>query len=241
MKKILLVDASEEVRSMMPALEEAGYSASHISLSRVLDVIQSKRPAIMLFSVFGQQNSSGIRTLLKSDQMPHGIAAIALTGSLQLPNFDFSIGLDDFIVYPAPFDEVNARMRRAIFHKTGFQSDNKLIAGNLRIDLGIYKAYIDDEPVDLTFKEYEILRFLAAHPDKAFTREALLNRIWGYEFVGGVRTVDVHIRRLRAKIEDRGRSYIETVHNVGYRFHMVDQHTCLPIMPLAQSMDLAHC
>jgi len=235
MKQILLVDASEEVRSMAPALEEAGYSATHIVLSRVLDTIQSKRPAIMLFSVFGLQNNTKIRALLKSDQMPCGIAAIALTGSLQLPNFDFSIGVDDFIVYPAPFDEVNARMRRAIFHKTGFHSDNKLIIGNLRINLGVHKAYIDDEPVDLTFKEYEILRFLAAHPDKVFTREALLNRIWGYEFDGGVRTVDVHIRRLRAKIESHGQTFIQTVHNVGYRFHIVCQTAKLAGQPLELS------
>ncbi|MBD8529927.1 response regulator transcription factor [Massilia sp. CFBP 13647] len=237
MKNILLVDASEEVRSMAPALEIAGYSAAHISLNRVLETVQSKRPAIMMFSVFGAQNTAGIRTLLKSEQMPGGIAAIGLTASPQLPSFDFSMGLDDFIVYPAPFDEVNARMRRAIFQKTGFQSDNKLVAGNLRINLGVHKAYIDDEPVDLTFKEYEILRFLAAHPDKVFTREALLNRIWGYEFDGGARTVDVHIRRLRAKIEHRGQTFIQTVHNVGYRFHILKQPAKAP----ALSRELEHC
>jgi DNA-binding response OmpR family regulator len=69
-----------------------------------------------------------------------------------------------------------------------------------------------------TYKEYELLRFLATNPDTVFTRETLLNKVWGYDFYGGARTVDVHVRRLRSKIEDRSHSFIETVRNVGYRF-----------------------
>ena len=76
---------------------------------------------------------------------------------------------------------------------------------------------LGDEAVDLTYKEYELLRFLAQNPGKAFTREMLLNQVWGYDYYGGARTVDVHIRRIRAKIE-RHEPYIETVRNVGYRF-----------------------
>ena len=75
----------------------------------------------------------------------------------------------------------------------------------------------------LTYKEYELLRFLATNPDTVFTREALLNKVWGYDFYGGARTVDVHIRRLRSKIEDAHHSFIETVRNVGYRFRAVPQ------------------
>ena len=85
---------------------------------------------------------------------------------------------------------------------------------------GKSKAYVGGRPIDLTYKEVELLRFLATNQDKVFTREALLNRVWGYDFYGGARTVDVHIRRLRSKIEDRTHSFIETVRNVGYRFHL---------------------
>ena len=92
--------------------------------------------------------------------------------------------------------------------------------GALTIDLSNYRVTVDDDPLVLTFKEYELLRFLAANKDKVFTREALLNRVWGYDFYGGARTVDVHIRRLRSKIEDRTHTFIETVRNVGYRFHI---------------------
>ena len=138
----------------------------------------------------------------------------------QLGTLDFSIGFDDFVVYPALTEEVTARVRRAIWIKSGVESDNTLRTGDLHIDLSNYKAYVGGRPIDLTYKEFELLRFLATNQDKVFTREALLNRVWGYDFYGGARTVDVHIRRLRSKIEDRAHTFIETVRNVGYRFHL---------------------
>ena len=90
--------------------------------------------------------------------------------------------------------------------------------GALVIDLASYKVFLDGSPVELTYKEYELLRFLASHPDRVFRREALLDKVWGYDFYGGARTVDVHIRRLRSKLEHGGHTFIETVRSVGYRF-----------------------
>jgi DNA-binding response OmpR family regulator len=86
------------------------------------------------------------------------------------------------------------------------------------MDLANYTVHIAGRPVELTFKEYELLRFLAVNRDRVFSREALLNNVWGYDFYGGARTVDVHIRRLRSKIEEGHLTFIETVRNVGYRF-----------------------
>jgi DNA-binding response OmpR family regulator len=217
---ILIVDASEEMRPLAAALDEAGFDTSHAALDRVLDQSQTNAPAVILFSLFGRPDTPSIRNLLRSPQMPHGIASIAVIRSDQLATFDFSIGFDDFIVYPALGDEISARVRRAIWMKSGVESDNTLQAGELRIDLGNYKVFVGGKPIDLTYKEYELLRFMATNRDKVFTREALLNRVWGYDFYGGARTVDVHVRRLRSKIEDRGQTFIETVRNVGYRFHL---------------------
>ncbi len=90
--------------------------------------------------------------------------------------------------------------------------------GPLTIDLANYKAYVGTRLVNLTYKEFELLRMLASNAGKVLTRETLLNRVWGYDFYGGARTVDVHIRRLRSKIEDRHHTFIETVRNVGYGF-----------------------
>jgi DNA-binding response OmpR family regulator len=95
---------------------------------------------------------------------------------------------------------------------------NVLRKDDLVLDLANYKVFVAEQPVSLTFKEFELLRFLMTNRGKVFTREALLNRVWGYEYFGGARTVDVHIRRLRAKIETGTTVYIETVRNVGYRF-----------------------
>ena len=90
--------------------------------------------------------------------------------------------------------------------------------GPLVLNLETYQAAIDGRVLDLTYMEYELLRFLAARPGKVFTRETLLSRVWGYEYYGGARTVDVHVRRLRAKIGEEHAHLIQTVRSVGYRF-----------------------
>ncbi len=220
MSTILLVEASEDLRPIAAALEAGGYTVSHVHLDAVLEDVGEETPALIVFNMIGRADAPAVRNLLRSERMPHGIATLAVLPGEQLAAFDFSIGFDDFIVHPAPAEEITARVRRAVWLKSGVESDNTLRAANLLIDLANYKVYVSGRPVDLTYKEYELLRFLATNRDKVFTREALLNRVWGYDFYGGARTVDVHIRRLRSKIEERSHTFIETVRNVGYRFHV---------------------
>ena len=86
------------------------------------------------------------------------------------------------------------------------------------IDLEKYEVSLNGSILTLTFKEYELLKFLATHPGKVFTRDAILNKVWGYDYYGGTRTVDVHIRRLRSKLEEGSQSFLETVRGVGYKF-----------------------
>jgi DNA-binding response OmpR family regulator len=106
-----------------------------------------------------------------------------------------------------------------LFWRTGRGKQHDVIAyGPLALNLETYQAVIAGRPLDLTYMEYELLRFLAAHPGKVFTRETLLSRVWGYEYYGGARTVDVHIRRLRAKLGEENAHLIDTVRSVGYRF-----------------------
>ncbi|MBI3087283.1 MAG: winged helix-turn-helix transcriptional regulator [Candidatus Omnitrophica bacterium] len=95
---------------------------------------------------------------------------------------------------------------------------NGLKHGALAMDFERYEVHVRGEPVDLTYKEFELLKFLATHPGRVFSREALLDKVWGYDYYGGTRTVDVHVRRLRAKLETGRRVYIQTVRNVGYKF-----------------------
>jgi len=125
---------------------------------------------------------------------------------------------DDFCLDPFHPRELEARLRH-LFSLTGGGSAPELVEhGGLVLNLETYQAVIQGRPLDLTYMEYELLKFLAQHPGKVFTRETLLSRVWGYEYYGGARTVDVHIRRLRAKLGEEHASLISTVRSVGYRF-----------------------
>ena len=127
------------------------------------------------------------------------------------------VPVSDIIVPPLHPDELRLRVER-ILGSAGVAPETGLLRrGALAIDQDRYTVRLGGEVVDLTYKEYELLRFLALNPGKAFTREMLLNQVWGYDYYGGSRTVDVHVRRIRSKIEQH-EPYIETVRNVGYRF-----------------------
>jgi two-component system alkaline phosphatase synthesis response regulator PhoP len=158
------------------------------------------------------------KQLVESPLRPQRAPLLLLVRADQLPSIDPALPADDFAILPLAADELKLRLRRAIFRKTGADSANVLRSEDLVVDLANYKVFVADQPVSLTFKEFELLRFLMTNRGKVFTREALLNRVWGYEYFGGARTVDVHIRRLRAKIETGTTVFIETVRNVGYRF-----------------------
>ena len=220
MSQILVVDATEELQPLVHALADAGFALAHAPLDRAL-APGAAAPAVMLVSLIGRPDTHAIRATLRSRDLLPETATVAIVRAGQLNLLDAQMTFDDFIVHPATEEETVARVRRAIWRKSGIESDNTLRAGDLLIDLSNYKVFIDGRPIDLTYKEYELLRFLATNRDKVFTREALLNRVWGYDFYGGARTVDVHIRRLRSKIEDgHHHTFIETVRNVGYRFHI---------------------
>lgn len=163
-------------------------------------------------------NLEETRRLLESPLRPQRAPLLLLVRPDQIPAIDPTWPADDFAVLPLAAEELRLRLRRAVYRKTGADSASILRGEGLMLDLANYKVFVNDQPVALTFKEFELLRFLMTNRGKVFTREALLNRVWGYEYFGGARTVDVHIRRLRAKIETGTTVYIETVRNVGYRF-----------------------
>ena len=148
------------------------------------------------------------------------VRAIALTPRRRMPHLDPSLPMADFIVSPPDPDELVIRAQRALTAGSGDADDDSHIIreGELQIDTSSYEVTIKGERVGLRFKEYELLKLLAENPGRVFSRDALLNQIWGYEYFGGTRTVDVHIRRLRSKIGDAEHHFIETIWNVGYRF-----------------------
>lgn len=149
------------------------------------------------------------------------VIVITTEGGLSALSADW--GINDVILDTAGPAEVDARIRIAIGEFTSQLNENDSTSGEIRtgevvIDENSYTARIKGRVLDLTFKEFELLKYLAQHPGRVFTRAQLLQEIWGYDYFGGTRTVDVHIRRLRSKLGPEHEAIIGTVRNVGYRF-----------------------
>jgi len=174
-------------------------------------------PDVIILELAAGAEDTEVKLILEGRRGGDSPPVIALMDPDRLSSFDPGLGLDDFLVTTASPQELSLRVRRALRRRTGVDIKNIVRSGDLEIDLASYTVHLGGRPVELTYKEYELLRFLATNAGRVFTREALLNKVWGYDFYGGARTVDVHIRRLRSKIEERD-TFIETVRNVGYRF-----------------------
>ena len=142
---------------------------------------------------------------------------IALAPESRLAEIGVSSGISDFVLLPLRPAELVARAKWAIRRTLPQEDPDVMRVGELVIKPTRYEVSLGERRIDLRFKEYELLRLMASHPGRVFTREALLNEVWGYHYFGGTRTVDVHIRRLRSKIEDSDHAFIETVWQVGYR------------------------
>ena len=152
---------------------------------------------------------------------PQLLVILALIPTAELERYNSLIKFDDFVLSPYRPPEVAIRAQHLLRRIKPADESAVIRNGDLVIDPTRYEVTLDGKRVDLTFKEYELLRFLGSSPGKVFTRETLLNRVWGYDYFGGTRTVDVHVRRLRTKIETATTAFIETVRNVGYRFREV--------------------
>ena len=129
-------------------------------------------------------------------------------------------GRNDFILAGASAAEFEVRMTQLLWPGEENAPSDIVVVDNMTINLATYQITIDDKPVDLTLMEYSLLSFLATHPSRAYSRETLLHRVWGFEYCGGTRTVDVHIRRVRSKVGPQVASHIVTVRGVGYLFKL---------------------
>jgi DNA-binding response OmpR family regulator len=216
MRRVLLLHQTEGGAVMRNDLSSLDVEVETASLADA--EVAMGRPDFDAVVIEAAANVEETRRLLESPARQSRAAMLLMVRAEQIGGVEPSWPVDDFVVLPAAASELALRIRRAVFQKTGLDSDNLLACGDLVVDMANYKVFVDEQPVSLTFKEFELLRFLMTNRGKVFTREALLNRVWGYEYFGGARTVDVHIRRLRSKIETGATVYIETVRNVGYRF-----------------------
>lgn len=159
---------------------------------------------------------------LRSCRQMH-LPVMALVMERELDTDNIARGADDFALKPLNPTELRLRAQQLLRRLRGRQGSETIHSDDLVIDQSKYEVTVSGHKVLLTFKEYELLRLLASNPGRVFSREELLSRVWGYEYFGGTRTVDVHVRRLRSKVEDANHVFIETVWNVGYRFKVADQ------------------
>jgi len=160
----------------------------------------------------------GLCRLLGTTGTSVPVVAVVNEGGLVAINVDW--GLDDILLPGTGPAEVDARLRLLVGRRVGTANQEnlgKITLGELVIDEGTYTARLRGRPLDLTYKEFELLKYLAQHAGRVFTRAQLLQEVWGYDFFGGTRTVDVHVRRLRAKLGSEHESLIGTVRNVGYK------------------------
>jgi DNA-binding response OmpR family regulator len=144
-----------------------------------------------------------------------GLPTLAVLEPDQLALIESASGLTDFIITPVDPVELRVRLRRLITHG---EAEEVVTFKDLELNLLTYQATLGERPLDLTFMEYELLRYLVQNPVRVWSREQLLSKVWGYDYYGGARTVDVHVRRLRSKLGEERSSWITTVRSVGYRF-----------------------
>jgi DNA-binding response OmpR family regulator len=181
-------------------------------------------PDADLLLVDGRQDLAQARDLCRliratGAEMP--VILVVTEGGLAVVTHDW--GMDDVVLHTCGPAELEARIRLAVGRlsaaKVAADPDAHLIrSGEVVVDDATYTAKVSGRSLDLTFKEFELLKFLAQHPGRVFSRQQLLQEVWGYDYFGGTRTVDVHIRRLRAKLGPENETLIGTVRNVGYRF-----------------------
>jgi len=127
---------------------------------------------------------------------------------------------DALLVRPFRRSELEVRLARIRRETRGAEPDEVVRSGTLELRMATYEAFVDEEPVAFAYMEYELLKFLMTHANRAFPREALLNHVWGYDYYGSTRTVDVHVRRIRAKIGEEHAAHLKTIRSVGYRFDL---------------------
>jgi len=220
MARTLIISKDREAGApLLAGLADYDIIASFTSSANgVSEAVASGRHDAVVVDINADTAPENIRSLIRRIKGTRNLPVIAMVPPEMLPSLELLPDIDDFAVSPCSPAELALRLHRLVKNGTEEEGNDIIHRDGMTINLTTCDVKVDGEIMDLTFKEYELLKLMAATPGRVYTREALLDKIWGYDYFGGDRTVDVHIRRLRAKIEDSGHTFIETVRNIGYRF-----------------------
>lgn len=215
---LLLTNALQPSAEVLPAL---GLLLHNVRVAPAEGPALVDTPGADVILIDGRRDLPQVRSLcqlLRSTGPGCPLLLVVTEGGLAAVTADW--GVDDVLLDTAGPAEVEARIRLAMGRRQLVDDDSpmEIRNGDLSVDEATYSAKLKGRALDLTFKEFELLKYLAQHPGRVFTRAQLLQEVWGYDYFGGTRTVDVHVRRLRAKLGPEHESLIGTVRNVGYRF-----------------------
>ncbi|HEY7876208.1 MAG TPA: response regulator transcription factor [Actinomycetota bacterium] len=216
---LLLSDQVTDVHDLVPNWPLAPYDVSHAPLKTTGSAeLLVSHPDILLIDATGDIDAAEDATrrlaLAWETNLP---PIIVIVDESTVGRFRYETGADDFMLALAPADEISARVA-LVARRSGHGDEAAVLrVGDLTVNPDNYQVYVHGRPLDLTYKEFELLKFLAQRPGRVCDRGLLLREVWGYDYYGGTRTVDVHIRRLRAKLGTEHETLIETIRNVGYR------------------------
>lgn len=213
MQRIFILASEPIARRLTHEIRQFGYACYTATPD---EEIRNIGADLVLVEAAGFTDKSKLEVICNRILQEKHIPVILLVMRTAVSTLPFTLPFSDFIVEPYERQELGLRIKRLLI--TEKVAGDLIKCGDLSIDLDRAEVYLSGRPVELTFREYELLLYLIKHQGRVFSREALLNAVWGYDYFGGDRTVDVHIRRLRGKLEDSGHCFIDTVRNMGYRF-----------------------
>ena len=215
---LLLLTADPDPESVLPSLALLAHTVRPAP-TEVASLLEAGSADVAIVDARTDLAAArGLCRLLGTTSASVPVVAVVNEGGLVAVNIDW--GIDEILLPGTGPAEIDARVRLLVGRRGGLanqESAGNVTLGELVIDEGTYTARLRGRPLDLTYKEFELLKYLAQHAGRVFTRAQLLQEVWGYDFFGGTRTVDVHVRRLRAKLGPEYEALIGTVRNVGYK------------------------
>ena len=216
---LIIAPESDGIEGLRSGLSRMGFACLLADdREKVVKQVAETAPALVLVAT--NSHPAHMWELWQGLKLERSPPIIALASEETLNSLDVEM-IDDFVIMPYDVKELALRIKRLLKKTKSIDTSEVIKCGDLLIDLARCEISVGGRLVVLTFREYELLCFLAKSRGRVFSREALLNKVWGYDYYGGDRTVDVHIRRLRSKIEDSEHTFIETVRNIGYRLRKV--------------------
>ena len=218
---LIIGDQNKQGQELKEALKnQTHFSTYLVSKNGIsMSAIAEKEPDLIVVNPkAGYLEIMDLYYAIKKEPPLQDIPIVLLMDEGEMKAADLPSGIQEILYRPLRVPEAVARVKHLFKRIHKVDQKNLIQRGKITMDIAKYEVRVGERRIDLTFTEFELLKFFCSNPGTVFTREVLLNKVWGYEYYGGTRTVDVHIRRLRSKIEGKSLTFIETVRNIGYKF-----------------------